>query len=236
MTYFDRDFEANKVLKGQGSTAQITHLPDSPGYLPLFHSRREQALIVDATVDKGFGFLPKGTVLAENAASGNYVPYAAVGSDYWKSFAVADVANAATSIKILKQEAYIFQVGFSIVLEHDGTSQVYHDGGAITAVDLDSSDVFAEITFTTAVGVATFTTANKTKCYIKSGTVSDKMSDAVCVLDKDIDTGFGQYAVGGNCSIVLTNAVLYSFGLLNLDSEAKTALNGTTLGRFFVLR
>jgi len=234
MTYLTRDFEANKVLKGQGSTAHITQLPDIPGEAPLLHSRREQALIVDTTIKKGFGFLPKGTVLAKSVASDYLVPYAALGSDYWKSPAVSDVANEASTIRVMKDEAYIFEVGESLILEQDG--ETYHDGGAITAVDMDSSEVFADITFTNATGAAAgFTVANNTKCYLKAGTTG-KFSEAVCVLDKSMDTGFGEYAVGGNASIILSNAVFYEHGLWNLDDSGKTALNGYNIGRFFVIR
>jgi hypothetical protein len=223
-----------------GDTPQIYRSPEGPGIKPLFHSVRDIALILDKTVQKGYGVLKAGTMMAKNTATGLLVPY--VTDDYTdanvgRSYLVQDVASAAGVCYVRKEDAYKFVVGDSLILVRDNSSSPeYHDGGAITAIDVDTSPVMAEITFTTAIAaVSTFSIANGVNCYVKSG-ASGKFSTCAYVLDKDIDTGTGSGAKGANTSVVMNNAILYTASLVNYDSSALSDLGAVEDGRFVILK
>lgn len=222
-----------------GSTPQMWRGPEGVGSKPLFHSVRDIALILDKTVQPGFGVLRAGTMLAKNSTTGYLVPYTTTDhkdGNVSRAYAVNDVANGASTINIRKEDAYKFVVGSSIILVNDNSgTPVYHDGGAIISIDSTTSPVVATITFTTVTAVATFTTARLTNCYIKSGD-SGKFSTCAYILDKDIDTGTGVNAKGANTSVVVSNAVLYLTSLVNYDAAAKTDLGAVEDGRFLILK
>ena len=111
--------------------------------------------------------------------------------------------------------------------------------GAITAIDRTAvNSTQAKITFTTAItNYANFTTGYYGHVYVKSADeASTPFAGAKYILDKDIDTGVGVYAVGANSSVVISNAILYRYSLVGFDSAAATDLGTTTDGRFVILK
>lgn len=222
-----------------GDIPQMNRGPEGLGVKPLFHSVRDIALILDKTAQSGYGVLRTGTMLAKNVVTGKLVPYITtnhIDANIGRSYAISDVANGAATINLRKEDAYKYAVGDSLILVNNNAgTPVYHDGGAITAIDTTTSPVFATITFTTVTAVATFTVARSTNCYVKSGT-SGKFSTCAYVLDKDIDTGTGVDAKGALTSVVINNAILYLATLVNYDAAAKTDLGAVEDGRFLVLK
>lgn len=111
--------------------------------------------------------------------------------------------------------------------------------GAITAIDRTAvNSTQAKITFTTAItNYANFTTGYYAHVYVKSADESSTpFAKAKYILDKDIDTGVGSYAVGAVSSVVISNAVLYRYSLVGFDTAAATDLGTTTDGRFVILK
>jgi len=325
-----------------GSIPQMNRGPETPGSKALFHSVRDIALVIDKTVQAGYGVLKLGNILAKNTATGNLVPYITddyTDSNVGRSYITNDISDSADTCYLTKPDSYKFQVGDSLILARANASESatatpgtsvttagtvigtiavtddggvttenwtvvftaataasvygsvsghvgdwadytaapfapsnggdpyftlptdffggtwaenetftfsttaynagsvgeYHDGGAITAIDVDSDRTRASVTFTNAVSGSDFTVANGTNVYVKSGT-SGKFSTALYVLDKDVDTGDDEYAKGANTSVVLHNAVLYKAALVNFDSSAATDLGATDDGRFVILK
>ena len=325
-----------------GSIPQMNRGVEVPGSKALFHSVRDIALIIDKTVQSGYGVLRAGTILAKNATTNLLVPY--VTSDYTddnvgRAFITNDISNTDDTCYVTKPDSYKFQVGDplmlvranaetdatatagasvttsgtvvgSITVNNDGgvttetwtvvfstataaavygsvsghvgdwadytagafapdnggnpyfslpqnffggtwaadetfifttTAYVagsvaeYHDGGAITDIDVDTDRTRAIITFTNAVSGNDFTVANTTNAYVKADTTGN-YSKALYVLDRDIDTGTEEDAQGAVTSVVLSNAVLYSAALVNYDAAAETDLGSVSDGRFVILK
>lgn len=220
-----------------GSVPQMN--PDLPetAVNAVFQSSRDIALILDKTIKAGYGVLEPGTVLSV-AADNELVPY--VDDDLTDAknanavaYALADVAASGTTIKVLKEDSYRFSVGDVLVISEDG-GPTYMDGGAITAIDRTTAPNFASITFTTGLSAAA-TVANGARCYIKTGTTG-KLSAAAYVLDKAVDTGYGEGAVGATSSVVVSNAILVAGFMIGLDSAAVTSLGGVLDGNNFILK
>jgi len=225
-----------------GSTPQVNHGGETPGQKRLFYSLREIALIKDKHVLGGFGVLRAGQVMAVEPVSGDLVPYAATTTPAHKTvmparvYAVADVPDTGTVVYVPKGDGYKFVVGQSLILVNDNSgTAVVHDGGAITEIDVDTYPHMDKITFTTAVAVATFTVARFTNVYIKTGT-SSPFSTAKYILDKDIFTGVGATAKGAETSVVISNAMLYTASLLNMDTAAITAMSAVADGMHTILK
>jgi len=111
--------------------------------------------------------------------------------------------------------------------------------GAITAIDRTAvNSTQAKITFTTAItNYANFTTGYYGNVYVKSADeASTPFAGAKYILDKDIDTGVGSYALGAISSVVISNAILYMYSLVGFDSAAATDLGTTSDGRFVILK
>lgn len=223
-----------------GDIPQMNRVPEGLGIKPLFHSVRDIALILDKTVQSGYGVLRIGTMLAVNSVTGNLVPY--ITDDYLddnvgRAYLTNDVASAGNTCYTTIEDAYKFAVGDDLILVRDnGGSPEYHDGGPITAIDVTTYSNRAEITFTNAIGaVTTFSTANKVNAYVKSAT-SGKFSKCAYILDKDIDTGSGEFAAGALTSVVVHNAILYEYALVNKDAQALTDLGAVEDGRFVILK
>jgi hypothetical protein len=221
-----------QTLKSQGSTPHFTQLADIPGKQPLFYSRREQCLITDTAIEAGYGYVPAGTLLAINKATGVAIPYAATGKAEYKAEAVGNVANGATKVQVLQDASYLFKKGDHIVLER-GDNNATHKGGAITDIARPIDSAYATITFTAATGDNGFTLAHQTRVFVQGDASAD--SKAFCITDRDVDTGFGKNAQGANVSIAVKNAMLYIHSLWNMDDEALTALNARAFGRFLVI-
>lgn len=223
-----------------GDLPQMNRVPEGPGLKPLFHSVRDIALILDKTVQPGYGVLKAGTMLAKNSVTGYLTPY--ITDDHQddnvgRSYLTNDIASGADVCYVTLTDAYKFAVGDEIVFVRDNSSSPeYRDGGAITAIDVTTYPNRAEITFTTAIAaVSTFSTANGVNAYVKSGSAT-KFSTCAYILDKDIDTGSGEFAAGALTSVVLHNAVLYEHALVNKDAQALTDLGAVEDGRFVILK
>lgn len=215
------------------------------GVKTLYHSDPQYALVLGKNFAAGYGMLSAGTVIGVNTSAagnvGKLVPYvktptAVTADDAAKSYAVVDVANAATTIKVALANSYRFVVGDDIMLSnYSGATAVYHAGGAITAIDRTTTPGVATITFTTATAVATFTVANGAACYVEAGTTG-KYCKAKYVLDSDVDTGAGEGCVDAMSSVVIHNAVLNKAVMVNYDAAAETDLGSVTDAAFVILK
>ena len=222
-----------------GSTPQINRGGETPGPKRLFHSVREIALIKDKTVDPGYGVLFAGTLMAVNTVSGNLVPYVPAGDAAYGGVSVApalsDVADTTTTIVVPIATMGRFVVGNNLILVRDNAGeQDLHDGGAIVSV-VATNDYAATVTFTTAVSGANFSVANQASCFVE-GDGSSPYTKAVYVLDQDCFTGEGADAKGANVSVVISNAILYTTSLINLDAAALTDLGAITDGQHTILK
>ncbi|RPI52491.1 MAG: hypothetical protein EHM49_05490, partial [Deltaproteobacteria bacterium] len=174
-----------------GSIPQQNWGPEQPGYKRLYYSIREIALLLDKTIQAGYGVLRAGTILAENVSAagnkGKLVPYAMTAFDQLdvgRAFAVANVGDGATTINVLMDDSYKFTVGDDLIIaQSDGPA--YHDGGAIVTIDRTTYPHYAVITFTTlTTSTGKWTVANGVGCYVAAG-ASGKLSTAKYILDKD---------------------------------------------------
>jgi len=227
-----------------GATPQMNRMPETAGTRPLFHSVRDIALILDKTLQGGYGVLKIGTILAENSVTGLLVPYMTDDHDddnVGRAFVVSTITNGTHVVNVTLADSYKFQVGDHLMaVRGTGGSPAteYTNMGAIASIDRTTYPNFAVITATSNVGNANYTVANATNVFVKSGAVATKYSTAKYILDKDVDTGEGEYtaAYGGNTSVVLSNAVLYLATLVGYDASALSNLGAVEDGRFLILK
>lgn len=227
-----------------GSMPQVVQNPEGQGYKRLFYSMREHALILNKTFAPGYGVLEAGTVCCVNtSAAGNkgkvypFVPaygsqVAALNTD--AAIGVAPmVANSSTGhVYVSIDNSYKFIVGDQIYFENTAGDGLV-DCGVITAIDRTTNPIYADI----ACGAFTATNGTIAKhayIYVVSG--STPFSVAKYILDKDIDTGTGENAVGALGSVVVSNAVMYSSSLINATAAALTSLSASTDGQFTILK
>ena len=210
----------------RGSSPQFNPALEGRGLDPIYHSDREKALIIDRALAKGFGVVKAGTVLSK-ASNGELFPYP--GTDHLsvtakgRAFAVADIASGVDYIDVPLSQIGAFEVGKNVFLvRNNGGAPAYHDGGAITAVNLTQGTWFGRVTFTTVTADALFTVANAANIYLSGGAFTGGLK-ANCILDIDVDTGEAD-GVGAPVSILLSNAVLYKNRLTGLDTAAITDL------------
>ena len=219
-----------------GSIPQLNRSGITPGTKALFHSVRDIALIIDKTCKAGYGYLKAGTVMGINSADDDLVPHpeAAFATNVvnGKVWLVADTGSAASTLEVLNTEAYKFAVGDSLVIVDDTTAA--EDLGAIVSIVLGANGI-AVITITTVIGGTAYTVANTASVCCKTDT-SAGFTKAVYVLDQDINTGTGEDSLGANTSVVISNAVLYSAAMDNLDAAAITDLGVVSDGRFAILK
>ena len=237
-----------------GSVPQINRAPEVPGSRALFHSLREQALIIDKTVKAGYGVLKAGTLMAINTGEtdgtdyGKLIPYpellATVNACNGKSYLVADGANGSAIVYTTISDSYRFALGDHLIIDCDQAVNA-QDLGEITAIDrTDANSTRAKITATTNLSDSggDFTTTNSVCVYCQGGDTSAPFTKAVYVLDQDIDTGEGydttyqQSPKGAISSVVVSNAILYKSVILNYDAAALTDLGGTVDGRLLILK
>jgi len=228
----------------RSSTPQMNRYPEGYGIKALFHSVRDIALILDKTVQAGYGYLKAGTVMAINLSTGgghgNLVPYVpelysdvVFGTD--GAIGVAPmVANAITNhIYVSIDDSHKFVVGDYLYADNDdGYGPV--SGGIISAIDRTTSTLFADITVASLTST-NLTVANKAYAYVYQG--SSGVPEAEYILDKDIDTGVGATAAGALTSVVVSNCILYKNSLINLTEEAIVDFSGSAVdGRFFIMK
>jgi len=228
----------------RSSIPQMNRYPEQPGLKPLFHSVRDIALIIDKTIQAGYGYLKAGTVMAINlstlggGAQGKLVPYVPIstavvlGAD--SAIGVAPlVQNAASGhVYVSLEDSYKFEVGDELYLDNDSDEGPV-SAGAITSIDRTTSTLFADIV-TGAFSHGNFTVAKKAYAHITTG-ASGEYTTAAYILDADVDTGEGSEAKGALASVVVSNAVLYKNNMTNLTAAAIASL-GVVDGRFFILK
>lgn len=225
----------------RGSIPQQNTFPDTLGQQALFHSLREQALILDKTVKGGYGALPLGCIMAVNSADGKLVPYpellATENTNNAKAYLIQDGVTASAIVYINVVDVGKFAVGDSLIIDCDQAVNA-QDLGAIVSIELDANDSRYKITATTVLSDAggDFLTANSACIYCKGGDVAAPFSKAQYIMDKDTDTGTGVDALGANVSVVISNAILYYAVLVGLDAAAVTDLGITLDGRFAILK
>lgn len=222
-----------------GDIPQINRGGES-AYRKLFYTARDIAIILPGKVQAGYGVLPTGTVLAQETLSGELVPYppatfdGIVADQPGRAALTVDGGNGETFCYMSNEDSYKFKVGQDIIFAHsDGNA---HDGGAITAITRDSGvNGRAKVEFTNAFPNADYTTANSANAYVKSDT-SDPYAKAESILDKGVDAGTGENALGALTSRVISNAALYKGVLNQYDSAAKTDLGASEKGQFLILK
>jgi hypothetical protein len=214
--------------------------PELPGYKRLYYSIRDVALILDKTVQAGFGVLKAGTILAENLSAGGsaglLVPYAPTLftlGDVGRAFALANVASGVAVINVTMEDSYKFVVGDDLIIANN--TPEYGNGGAIISIDRTTYSHFAVITFTAGIVTANNTVAKACCCYVEAG-AAGQLSAAKYILDKDIDTGIGENAKGANTPVLVSNAILYTNSLVNFDAAAATDLGTVDDGQFTILK
>jgi len=227
----------------RSSVPQMTRYPEGKGIKPLFHSVRDIALILDKTIQAGYGYLEAGTVMAINLSTGGgggygqLIPYVPLSGDVVlgadSAIGVAPVVqnSIANHVYVSLLDAYKFKVGDFLYVDNDSDEGPI-SGGVISAIDVTTSTLFADIT------VASLTETNvkvakKAYAYVMGG--ADGNNVAAYILDKDVDTGYGSEALGALSSLVVSNAILYKNSLINMTAAAITAL-GIVDGRFFILK
>lgn len=228
----------------RSSMPQMNRFPEVPGIRPLFHSVRDIALIIDKTVQGGYGYLKAGTVMAINLSTGGgggygkLIPYVPLSEDVVlgkeSAIGVAPVVlNSITDhVYVSLEDAYKFEVGDFLYCDNaDGDGPI--SGGVISSIDVTTSTIYADITVA-SLTAANVTVAKKAYAYVMGG--ADGNNVAAYILDKDIDTGVGKNALGALTSVVVSNCVLYKNSLINLTDEAVTALGGKIDGRFFIMK
>lgn len=232
-------------MKGLGgSIPQIVTNGEGAGIKRLFYSQRDKALILNKTFAPGYGVLKAGTVCCVNtSAAGNkgmvtpFVPaygsqVAALNTDAAIGLA-AMVANSSTGhVYVSIEDSYKFVVGDQLYFENT-TGDGLVDCGAITAIDRTTNPIYADIA-TGAFTATNGTVAKHAYVYVVSG--STPFSIAKYILDKDIDTGTGEDAVGALGSVVISNAILYTGSLINATAAALTSMGGSTDGQFTILK
>jgi len=119
----------------------------------------------------------------------------------------------------------------------DGTSTSAEDLGAIISIDRSAvNGTQAAIAVTTSVTTnANFTSTFYGNVYVKSDT-STPFAKAKFIIDADVDSGEGEFAVGALTSVVISNAVLYTTSLIGCDAAAKTDMGTVDDGRFTILK
>lgn len=225
-----------------GSIPQINRAPEGAGIKRLFHTRREVSLIIDKTLQGGYGYLDAGTVMMINMSDaggkGKLIPYVPVYGSLTlgqkSALGVAALVQDAASgtIKVSIDDSYAFEVGDDLYLENSsGEGPV--KAAAITAIDRTDSR-WAAIT-TTAFSHGNFTVAKSAYCYVQ-GSESDPYAAAAYVLDQAVDTGYGVGCLGALASVVVSNAVLYKNSLINMTTEAISSLSAVSDGQFIILK
>jgi len=226
----------------QGDTPHIVRGVQKD-YKNIYYSRPEIALVTDIALQAGYGLIEAGTVLAKNksAAGGanKYVPYSptlftGAEVDPARAFLLQATGGAVNTVYVTLDDSYKFVVGDDLIIDDNVTAS--ENLGKITAIDRTTYPHMAAITYTTASGGTSFTTARKAHVKVEAGDSSNNYSDAVGILAVGVDTGIGVNAQGAVAPIILSNATLYEGMLTNLDAAAKVDIGGASFGRFYILK
>jgi hypothetical protein len=196
---------------------------------------------VKRPLQSGYGLLKAGTVLSVNLSNlttggkGMFLPYnpttfTGAENHPGRAYLVANSGTTDKFVYVTMEDSYKFKVGDDLIINDDTTAA--ENLGAITAIDRTTEPHRAKITATAAIGGTAFTTARKACVFVEAGTSANHYSDAVCILEKSVDTGSGANAAGAHSDIILGNVLLYEGMLTNIDSASKTDLSATSFGQF----
>lgn len=212
-------------------------------YRRLLYNEFDHVLSIPVTLQAGYGTLKQGTAMAENlSAAGNdgkYVPYCpttftgAEAYDPGRAYLVADVGSGESTCEVTMDDSYKFAVGDDLIGNSSG--QGAENLGAITAIDRTTYSNRAVITFTTP-STEGFVTSNYGHVLVEAGTSGNNYSDCVGILAAAAETGIGANAKGGQGILILSNAVMYTGMIWNLDAAAKTDISSTERGRFTYIK
>ncbi len=194
----------------------------SPGIRPLFHSRREIALIKDKSAAAGYGVLKQGYVLGVTTDDSRVVPIpvddgSVDAVDIARSRLVVNATDSGTTVTVSEADGAKFRVGDNVALSN--LTPAYDDLGAITAI---AAAVNGQVVITVdgSVTGAVFTTANRAALYQVTD-ASTPFYKAACILDKDIDTGSGGIDDAAvPTSVVFGNCMLYTVYLTGMSAES----------------
>jgi len=195
----------------------------SPGIPPLFHSRREIALIKDKSFKAGFGYVKAGQIVGVTLDD-FVVPYGVTVP------LVANAANASSVVVVSEADAARFAVGDTLAVSEDSTVD---DLGAVISIVVAGGQ--ATITVDGTVGSADFTTANNAAVFHKTSATTPFVA-AGCILDKDINTGTEAGLSEVPVSVVFGNCMLYKVFVTGIDAAALTALNAIEDGRHLIVK
>ena len=226
----------------RSSMPQMNRGPEGVGIKALFHSVRDIALILDKTIQAGYGYLKAGTVLAINCSDaggkGKLVPYVPIQASLTlgeiSALGVAAIVKDCTAghVFVSIEDSYMFEIGDDLYL-NNGSGEGAIKAANITHIDRTTSTIMADITTTTFTH-GNMTVAKNAYVYVQTGE-SGEYSAAAYILDKDIDTGIGEEALGALSSVVVSNCILYKNSCHNLTAAAIAAL-GVVDGRFFIMK
>jgi hypothetical protein len=218
----------------QGDSPNVNYGPLQTDYRRLFYSDEAVCLMIPITLAEGYGVLKAGTALAQNTSAlltGNknkYIPYnpsAQTGVEIAPVRAyLRQGSTNSTAVHIGLIDSYKFKVGDDIIIDNDSLSG--ENLGAITAIDRTTYPDRAVVTATTAVSGTGYTTASFSYLAVEG------CDDCVGILSKSVDTGTGEKAAGANAGMLLKNFVVYTAGLVNVDSAAIADLSLTAIGQF----
>lgn len=143
-----------------GSTPQINRTGETPGQKPLFHSVRDIALLLDKTVQAGYGDLKIGTLMAVGSATGKLVPYPQTNANEndtnAKAYLVADAGSAAVVVYTTIEDSYKFAVGDSLILDGTGAGVAEVQTIAILDAAISTADVWTleigDVTLVATIG------------------------------------------------------------------------------------
>lgn len=212
-------------------------------YRRLLYNEFDHVLSIPITCQAGYGTLKQGTAMSENlSAAGNdgrYLPYCPTtftggeAYDPGRAYLVADVGSGETEAQVTMDDSYKFAVGDDLIGNSSG--QGSENLGAITAIDRTTYTNRAVITFTSA-STEGFATANVGHVLVEAGTAANNYSDCVGILATAVETGTGENAKGGQGVLILSNAVMYTGMIWNLDSAAQTDISSTARGKYTYLK
>ena len=200
----------------------------------LFFSERSVALIIQKNVVGGFGELQAGQIMAGIEGANRIIPFGT-------TMALTDnAAQNGTSIKIDDKYAGMFKVGDSITVADNAVSPTTPEVFTIGEIAIADGKVELKFTGTDKITAASgFTTANTAFVSLTGATT------AKYILDQHLDTGDEYKDIGAHASVVLSNAILYSDGIVGLPAVASpniaraavlTALGAVEDGPFIILK
>jgi len=135
-------------------------------------------------------------------------------------------------VQVTIADSYKFAVGDDIIINDNVTPA--ENLGAITLIDRTTDPNMATITFTTAIGAVAFTVARLAYISVEAG-VANNFSDCVGILERSVDTGLDQYAMGGHGTLILGNCVLYDGCLWYMDAVARAAIGATLISQYMYI-